>query len=60
MSNSVQDPIQQSAVFILIAAMADVGMDEQEWMKLVEEMDAMVAAEEAAEKAELEEQGAGW
>ena len=56
MSNSVQDPIQQSAVFILIAAMADVGMDEQEWMKLVEEMDAMVAAEEAAEKAEQEQQ----
>ena len=41
MSNSVQDPIQQSAVSILRAAMADVGMDEQEWMKLVEEMDAM-------------------
>ena len=45
MSNSVQVPIQQSAVSILIAAMADVGMDEQEWMKLVE-MDAMIAAEE--------------
>ena len=43
MSNSVQDPIQQSAVSILMAAMADVGMDEQEWMKLIEEMGAMVA-----------------
>ena len=51
MSNSVQDPIQQSAVFILIAAMADVGMGEEEWMKLVTEMDAMIAADEAAEKA---------
>ena len=38
--------------------MADVGMDEQEWMKLVEEMDAIFAAEGAAEKAELEEQEA--
>ena len=30
---------------------------EQEWMKPVEEMDAMVAAEEAAGKAEQEEKG---
>ena len=39
--------------------MADEGMGEQEWMKLVEEMDAMVAAEEAAARARGGEGRAG-
>ena len=53
-----QIEIRFRAIRNLHPAMADVGMDEEEWGKLVEEMEAMVAAEEAVAKAEQEEQEA--